>query len=62
VFGFATVCPVPDDPAFFKKHRDASFSDSVELLVSDVQSLITPGAAARAAIPAGKTRLSDQAH
>ena len=50
------------DPAFFKKHRDASFSESVELLVSDVQSLITPGAVPSAAIPAGKTRLSDPAH
>jgi hypothetical protein len=50
------------DPAFFKKHRDASFSESVQLLVSDVQSLITPGAAPAAVIPAGKTRLSDQAH
>jgi hypothetical protein len=50
------------DPAFFKKHRDASFSESVQLLVSDVESLITPGAAPLAVIPAGKTRLSDQAH
>ena len=50
------------DPAFFKKHRDASFSESVQLLVSDVESLITPGATPLAVIPAGKTRLSDQAH
>jgi hypothetical protein len=32
------------DPAFFKKHRDASFSGSVQLLVSDVQALLTPDA------------------
>ena len=44
------------DPAFFKKHRDASFTDSVQLLVVDVQALVTPGAVQ----PAGKTRLSDQ--
>jgi hypothetical protein len=49
------------DPAFFKKHRDASFSESVKVLVGDVQALITPGAAPLAAIKPGKTRLSDQA-
>jgi hypothetical protein len=35
------------DPAFFKKHRDASFSDSVQLLVTDVQTLLAPKAAAQ---------------
>jgi hypothetical protein len=49
------------DPAFFKKHRDASFSESVQLLVGDVQALVTPGAAPSAAIGPGKTRLSDKA-
>jgi hypothetical protein len=49
------------DPAFFKKHRDASFSDSVQLLVGDVQALITPGATPLASIRPGKTLLSDQA-
>jgi hypothetical protein len=39
------------DPAFFKKHRDASFSDSVQLLVGDVQALITPGAAPTTGTP-----------
>ena len=48
------------DPAFFKKHRDASFTESVQLLVSDVQALLNPNAASAA--PTGKTRLSDQAH
>jgi hypothetical protein len=48
------------DPAFFKKHRDASFTESVQLLVSDVQTLLTPGSAPQAAKGAGKTRLSDQ--
>jgi hypothetical protein len=38
------------DPAFFKKHRDASFSGSVQLLVGDVQALITPGAIPTGAI------------
>jgi hypothetical protein len=37
------------DPAFFKKHRDASFTESVQLLVSDVQRLITPAPVAQAA-------------
>jgi hypothetical protein len=49
------------DPAFFKKHRDASFSESVQLLVADVQQLLTPGATPVAVKSAGKTRLSDQA-
>ena len=49
------------DPAFFKKHRDASFSESVQLLVADVQQLLTPGATPVASNSAGKTRLSDQA-
>jgi len=49
------------DPAMFKKHRDASFSQSVQLLVGDVQALITPGATPQAAKNQGKTRLSDQA-
>ena len=31
------------DPAIFKKHRDASFSATVQLLVSDVQTLVGPG-------------------
>ena len=47
------------DPAFFKKHRDASFTESVQLLVSDVQTLLTPGSAS--ATPRGKSRLSDEA-
>jgi hypothetical protein len=34
------------DPAFFKKHRDVSFSESVGLLVSDVKALLAPSAAA----------------
>jgi hypothetical protein len=49
------------DPAVFKKHRDASFSESVKLLIGDVQALLTPGAAATAVKADGKTRLSDQA-
>jgi len=32
------------DPAMQKKHRDASFTQSVQLLVSDVQALLAPGA------------------
>jgi hypothetical protein len=47
------------DPALLKKHRDAAFSAAVKLLVSDVQGLLTPGAAAAAKNP-GKTRLSDE--
>jgi hypothetical protein len=39
------------DPAFFKKHRDVSFSESVGLLVSDVKALLAPGAAAAANRP-----------
>ena len=39
------------DPAFFKKHRDVSFSESVGLLVSDVKALLAPGAAAAANSP-----------
>jgi hypothetical protein len=31
------------DPAIFKRHRDASFSATVKLLVSDVQTLTGPG-------------------
>lgn len=46
------------DPAIFKKHRDASFSQAIQLLVGDIQTLLTAGAAPQ---PAGKTRLSDQA-
>ncbi|MGP8268659.1 MAG: hypothetical protein ACLQLH_01200 [Terracidiphilus sp.] len=49
------------DPAFFKKHRDASFSGSVQLLVSDLQSLLGQDATPQAATKTGKTRLSDQA-
>ena len=37
------------DPAFFKRHRDASFSESVQLLVGDVQALVSPGAGPTAA-------------
>jgi hypothetical protein len=48
------------DPAVFKKHRDASFTESVQLLVADVQALITPDAAPLAGKSPGKTRLSDQ--
>jgi hypothetical protein len=48
------------DPAFFKKHRDASFTESVQLLVSDVQALITPGATPPAVPTPGKTRFSDR--
>jgi hypothetical protein len=50
------------DPAFFKKHRDASFSESVQLLVGDVQALVAlvaPGAAG--ASTTGKTQISDEA-
>lgn len=59
------------DPAFFKKHRDASFSESVQLLVSDIQTLLAPDATGQAptgqaaigqaAQKMGKTRLSDKA-
>jgi hypothetical protein len=49
------------DPAFFKKHRDASFSDSIQLLVGDVQALLTPSATPIAALKTGRTRLSDSA-
>jgi hypothetical protein len=59
------------DPAIFKKHRDASFSESVQWLVTDIQTLLAPDATGPAATgPAttgptaqksGKTRLSDQA-
>jgi hypothetical protein len=48
------------DPAFFKKHRDASFSESVKLLVGDVQALITPGATPSAAIKMGQAGPSVQ--
>jgi hypothetical protein len=48
------------DPAFFKKHRDASFTESVQLLVSDVQALITPAATASVEPNPGKTQLPDQ--
>jgi hypothetical protein len=34
------------DPAIFKKHRDASFSATVKLLVADVQTLTGPGESA----------------
>jgi len=44
--------------AVFKKHRDDAFSSTVELLVSDIHDLITPGATQT---PTGKTRFSDQA-
>jgi hypothetical protein len=48
------------DPAVFKKHRDASFSESVQLLVSDVQALLTSDTTPHTAKELGKTRLSDQ--
>jgi hypothetical protein len=47
--------------AFFKKHRDDAFSATVQLLVADVQALVTPNATPTTATPAGKTRFSDQA-
>lgn len=47
--------------AFFKKHRDDAFSATVHLLVADVQALVTPSATPTAAMPSGKTRLTDQA-
>jgi hypothetical protein len=37
------------DPAVFKKHRDASFTQSVQLLVSDVKTLLAEDAAPQAA-------------
>ncbi len=49
------------DPAFFKRHRDASFSASVQLLISDLQALLGQTPIPQAAINPGKTRLSDQA-
>lgn len=50
------------DSAFFRKHRDASFTESIQLLVGDVQALVTPGAPGSASLTTpGKTRLSDQA-
>jgi hypothetical protein len=49
------------DPAFFKKHRDASFTGSVQTLVGDIQALVTPGAAPQAGLKPGKSRLADQA-
>jgi hypothetical protein len=49
------------DPAWLKKHRDASFSGSIQLLVSDVQALLTPGLTPQAAKDSGKARLSDEA-
>jgi hypothetical protein len=49
------------NPAWLKKHRDNAFSDTVELLVSDIHDLITPGAVQTGTQPAGKTRFSDEA-
>jgi hypothetical protein len=49
------------DPAFFKKHRDASFSGSIQLLVGDVQALLMPAATPIAALKPGETRSSDPA-
>jgi hypothetical protein len=49
------------NPAWLKKHRDNAFSDTVELLISDIHDLITPGAEQTSTQPAGKTRFSDQA-
>jgi hypothetical protein len=49
------------DPALFKKHRDASFSGSVQLLVTDVQTLLAPDATPQAATKPAKTRFSDEA-
>jgi hypothetical protein len=37
------------DPAIFKKHRDASFTESVALLVADVKTLLAQGATPQAA-------------
>jgi hypothetical protein len=39
------------DPAVFKKHRDQSFTQSVQLLVKDIQTLLTPGAPTAAVTP-----------
>jgi hypothetical protein len=47
--------------AFFKKHRDDAFSATVQLLVADIQALVTPDATPVTAKPSGKTRLSDEA-
>jgi hypothetical protein len=47
--------------AFFKKHRDHAFSNTVMSLVNDVQELLAPGAQPPFPMGAGtKTRLSDQ--
>jgi hypothetical protein len=40
------------DFAFFKKHRDQAFTAAVKQLVADVQTLVTPGAAASPPVPA----------
>jgi hypothetical protein len=48
------------DSALFKKHRDEAFSQSIQLLVTDIQSLLTPDATPLPATT-GKTRLSDEA-
>jgi hypothetical protein len=48
------------DPAFFKKHRDASFSESVQLLISDMKALLDSSAAG--APPPGETRPSEEVH
>jgi hypothetical protein len=49
------------NPHFFKKNRDATFSAAVQLLVSDVEALITPGVAKPASTTgAGETGPSDQ--
>jgi hypothetical protein len=50
------------NPAFFKKNRDATFSATVQLLVADVQALITPDAVrpASTTTSGGKVRFSDQ--
>ena len=49
------------DPKFFKKHRDASFSDSVQTLVGDVTALVAPAAPSpTGAATTGTAQPSDQ--
>jgi hypothetical protein len=50
------------DGAFFKKHRDQAFSNSVMKLVDDIQELIAPGSPQPfpVTIASGKTPMSDQ--
>jgi hypothetical protein len=46
--------------AALKKHRDALFSQTDQLLVSDVRVLVTPGASPPVPVKSGKTRMSDR--